>query len=462
MLGDFAFQELGRQERCLCDMSRSIWENPEGPYREYHASRLCADFLEENGFAVEIGCCGIPTAVRAVYGKGSPVIGFLGEYDALPGQSQNDVDHKEPVEGQAFGHGCGHNLLAVSMAGSAVAAKKEMEKQGIGGTLVFYGCPAEEVLTGKGFMAKEGAFSELDCALAWHPGRYTRASYSVCTGVHSVKYHFKGRTAHAACDPEKGRSALDAVELMNVGINYLREHVPMDVRMHYVTTNGGSAPNIVPDEATVWYYDRALNRETMKEVEKRMEKVARGAAMMTETELTIEELGGCYPTLPNHVLGDLVDDCMRSIPQDAWTEEEIEYAGRINATVPDIWKDSVRFSGAQDKNTHIYSGVMPIDTQDDYGSTDVGDVGHIVPTTFYKTACYNIAAPGHSWQVAACVGNSIGFKGMLYGARVTALAVLRLLTQPDIIHKAKVEFSASMEGRSYECMMPDYVKPPIE
>ena len=236
----------------------------------------------------------------------------------------------------------------------------------------------------------------------------------------------------------------------------------MDVRMHYVTTNGGSAPNIVPDEATVWYYDRALNRETMKEVEKRMEKVARGAAMMTETELTIEELVGCYPTLPNHVLGDLVDDCMRSIPQDAWTEEEIEYAGRINATVPDIWKDSVRFSGAQDKNTHIYSGVMPIDTQDDYGSTDVGDVGHIVPTTFYKTACYNIAAPGHSWQVAACVGNSIGFKGMLYGARVTALAVLRLLTQPDIIHKAKVEFSASMEGRSYECMMPDYVKPPIE
>ena len=158
MLGDFAFQELGRQEKRLCDMSRSIWENPEGPYREYHASRLCADFLEENGFAVEIGCCGIPTAVRAVYGKGSPVIGFLGEYDALPGQSQNDVDHKEPVEGQAFGHGCGHNLLAVSMAGSAVAAKKEMEKQGIGGTLVFYGCPAEEVLTGKGFMAKEGAF----------------------------------------------------------------------------------------------------------------------------------------------------------------------------------------------------------------------------------------------------------------------------------------------------------------
>lgn len=461
MLGETAFLELERQSGRLADMAHSVWENPEGPYREYHASKLCAEYLAENGFTVETGCFGLPTAVRAVWGQGKPVIGFLGEYDALPGQSQKNVNYREPVEGQPYGHGCGHNLLAVGMAGSAVAAKREMEAQGLQGTLVFYGCPAEEVLTGKGFMARAGAFSELDCALAWHPGRYTRASYSVCTGVHSVKYHFKGKTSHAACDPEKGRSALDAVELMNVGINYLREHVPMDVRMHYVITDGGSAPNIVPDHATVWYYDRALKRETMKAVEERMDKVARGAAMMTETELEVEDLGGCYPTLPNHVLADLVDECMRQIPQVPWTKEEICYARAINETVPEIWRDSVRFSGSEDPDTQLFSGVMSIDTDDDYGSTDVGDVGHIVPTTFYKTASYNIAAPGHSWQVAACVGGPIGAKGMLYGAKVTALAVLRLVTEPEIAERAKAEFAASMEGRRYECMMPESLEAPV-
>lgn len=462
MLGEIAFEELKKQASRLEEMSRIIWENPEGPYKEHCACRICAEFLRDNGFSVEVGCYGIPTAIRAVYGEGEPIIGFLGEYDALPGQSQKNTNYKEAIENQPYGHGCGHNLLAVSMAGSAVAAKKEMETQGIKGTLVFYGCPAEEVLTGKGFMAREGAFEELDCALAWHPGRYNRASYSICTGVHSVKFHFKGKTAHAACDPEKGRSALDAVELMNIGINYLREHVPMDVRMHYIVTNGGSAPNIVPDEATVWYYDRALKRETMKEVEARMEKVARGAAMMTETEVTIEELGGCYPTLPNHVLADLVDQCMRMIPQEPWTQDEIEYARKINETIPEVWKDCVKFSGSEDQEVQIYSGVMPIDTDDDYGSTDVGDVGHIVPTTFYKTSCYNIAAPGHSWQVTACVGNSIGVKGMLYGSKVSALSALRLLTEPDIICRAKEEFKNSMEGRKYECMMPKSLNVPIE
>ena len=462
MLGEIAFSALDALSAQLRQMSRKIWENPEGPYREYIASETCADFLESEGFRVERGCCGLPTALRAEWGSGHPVIGFLGEYDALPGQSQKDVSHKEPVEEGAYGHGCGHNLLAVGMAGSAAAIKREMEKNGIQGTLVFYGCPAEEVLTGKGFMARAGAFRELDCALAWHPGRYNRASYSVCTGVNSVKYHFKGKTAHAACDPEKGRSALDAVELMNVGMNYLREHVPMDVRIHYVITDGGSAPNIVPDHATVWYYDRALTRDTMESVEARMLKVAQGAAIMTETELEVERLGGCYPTLPNHVLADLVDACMREIPQEPWTEEEIAYAREINQTVPEMWKESVKFSMSEDPDTQLHTGVMPIDHDADYGSTDVGDVGHIVPTTFYKTACYSIGAPGHSWMVAACLGRSIGQKGMLYGSRVTALAALRLLTDPDIVKRAAEEWKASMGDRVYQCMMPDALQAPID
>lgn len=461
MLGEKAFSTIDEMAGSLSDMSRKVWENPEGPYKEFIASAVCADYLESQGFRVERGCYGIPTAFRAEWGNGHPVIGFLGEYDALPGQSQRDVPYYSPIENQPYGHGCGHNLLAVGMSGSAVAIKKEMEASGIQGTLVVYGCPAEEVLTGKGFMARAGAFQELDCALAWHPGRYTRASYSICTGVNSVKYHFKGKTAHAACDPEKGRSALDAVELMNVGVNYMREHVPMDVRIHYVITDGGKAPNIVPDHATVWYYDRALSRDTMEAVEERIMKIAQGAALMTETELTVEPLGGCYPTLPNHALADLIDECMRAIPQVPWTEDEIAYARKINDTVPEMWRESVRFSLSEDPDTQLYSGVMPIDHSDDYGSTDVGDVGHIVPTTFYKTACYSIGAPGHSWLVAACDGNSIGQKGMLYGSRITALAGLRLLTEPVILEKAQAEFKASMGSRVYKCMMPDSLAVPV-
>lgn len=446
----------------LREMSRKIWETPEKPYKEKAACELCAAFLREQGFDVETGFGGLPTAIRATFGSGKPVIGFLGEYDSLPGQSQQDVNYKAPVEEGAYGHGCGHNLIAVALMGAAAAAKREMEEKRLPGTLVFYGCPAEEVLTGKGYMARAGAFTELDAALAWHPGRYNRSSFSVCTGVNSVIYRFKGVTAHAACDPEKGRSALDGVELMNVGINYLREHVPMDVRMHYSVIEGGTAPNIVPDKAAVWYYDRALTREVMEAVEARMRKVAEGAAIMTETELEIEPLGGCYPTLPNHVLGKLIDACMRDIPQVPWSEEEIEYARSINATNPEYVRECKEKYGDFNKAPQLHSGVMEIDTADDYGSTDVGDVGHITPTCFYKTACYGIVAPGHSWQVAACVGRSIGQKGMLYGAKVTALATMRLLCEPELVKEARAEFEQSMRGKKYQCMMPAGLNAPVD
>ncbi len=461
MTGETALKTIDEIADLLKQASRQIWENPEGPYKEYKSANICADILSAEGFAVELGYTGLPTAIRAVYGTGHPVVGLLGEYDALPGQSQKDVPHKEAVEEGGFGHGCGHNLIAVAGVGAAIAVKRELEETGISGTIVYYGCPAEEVLTGKGYMAREGAFTELDAAFSFHPGRYNRASKSVLTGLNSTKYHFNGITAHAANDPEKGRSALDAVELMNVGMNFMREHVPMDVRIHYCITDGGIVPNIVPDKATVWYYDRALDREMMKAVEKRMHKVAEGAALMTETELRIEELGGCYPALPNHVLGELIDSCMREIPQEPWTAEEIDFARQINQTTPEIWQECVLFSGSEDPDTQLFTGVMPIDTAPEYGSSDIGDVGHIVPTTFYKTACYNITAPGHSWQVTACGGKSIGQKGMLYGAKITALAVMRLMNDPTLVEQAKQEFAKSTKGITYESMMPASLKPPI-
>ncbi len=456
MVGDTAFASIQKNEEQYTDLARRVWENPEPAFRESMASRSCAQLLKEHGFCIEWNIGGIPTAFRASYGSDGPVIGLLGEYDALPGQSQNAVPYQSPIKDQAYGHGCGHNLLCAALAAAAVAVRDELEAEHKRGTIVFYGCPAEEILVGKGKMAAGGAFRELDAALAWHPGRYNRVAENVSTGVNGTKFHFKGVTAHAACDPEKGRSALDAVELMNVGINYLREHVPTDVRLHYVITEGGTAPNIVPDHATVWYYDRALSRETMLATEERMRSVAQGAAMMTGTELEIEKMGGCYPTLSNTVLVRLVDECMRAAQAPVWTEEEIEYAKKINDTIPEIWKESVRYSGAKQEDTQIFSGVMPPDHDNDYGSTDVGDVGHIVPTVFYKTACYNIGAPGHSWQVASCVGGSIGFKGMLYGARVTALAALRLMESPETVALAKEEFRRAMGEESYEPMMPDH------
>ena len=453
--GTIALKHIQENAQTYKTLARNVWENPEAAFQEVKASEWCAELLAKSGFSVERAYAGIPTAIRAEYGSGKPVIGLLGEYDALPGQSQKDVNHKEPVEEGAYGHGCGHNLLCAAMAAAAIGIMEELKETGASGTVVFYGCPAEEILIGKGMMASRGAFRELDAALSWHPGRYNRVAANISTGVNGTKFHFKGVTSHAACDPEKGRSALDAVELMDIGVNYLREHVPTDVRIHYVITEGGTAPNIVPDHATVWYYDRALTRETMVQTEARILKVAQGAATMTETELTVEKMGGCYPTLSNETLVSLLDSCMREIPQEPWTEEEIAYARAINETIPDIWKECVAYSCSEDPDTQLFTGVMQPDRDNDYGSTDIGDVGHIVPTVFYKTSCYNIGAPGHSWQVAACDGGPIGMKGMLYGAKVTALAALRLMADSDLIVAAKADFDRHMKSRVYEPMLPE-------
>lgn len=437
MTGNIAISALDEISEEIFRISRQIWEHPEAGYEETFASGLCAGILERNGFKVERGYAKLPTAIRASWGTGHPVIGFLGEFDALPGLSQKDVNHEEPIEKDAYGHGCGHNLISAAMIGAVIAVKREMQARKKSGTLVFYACPAEELTGGKVFMAREGAFKELDCAFAWHPGCFNQASYSVSTGTRSTIYHFKGIPAHAAADAEKGRSALDAVELMNVGMNYLREHVPADVRIHYVVTDGGKAPNIVPEDAAVWYFDRALTMDTMKMVERRMRNIAEGAALMTETSFWEEQLGGCCPILPNHVLGKLIDSCMRDIAQEPWTSEEIEYVQGIDESVP-----------------QLHTGVKDIDTNDDFGSTDVGDVSQITPVTYYKTACYGMNAPAHSWQVTACVGRSIGQKGMLYGAKVGALAAMRLVDDPELVVSARKEFENCMCGREYESLLP--------
>jgi aminobenzoyl-glutamate utilization protein B len=449
-----AKEAIDKQSEVLVDLAQKIWENPEGPYREFKAVEWTAQALRDAGFAVQVGAAGVPTAIRAEWGSGHPVIGLLGEYDALPAMSQKVLTQKEPVTPGAYGQGCAHNLLGVAHVGAAIGMKAAMEQKGLGGTVVFYGCPAEEVLTGKVFMARNGAFRDLDAVFAFHPGRTNMVTLGTMTGLNTAKFHFKGCTAHAGGDPHNGRSALDAVELMNVGANYLREHVTSDVRIHYVITNGGMAPNIVPDKASVWYYVRALSREAVVDVYNRLLKVAKGASIMTETEFEVEFLGGCYNTLQNKVLAGLIHGVMGEVQEPAWTGEEIAFAAALDEANPAQYKAALNLSKAPE-GTHLFTGVMPIQNDNGYGSTDVGDVQHLCPGGMFNTACSNIGAPGHSWQITASAGHSIGMKGMLYAAKVMAEAGVRLLEQPALLEQARAEFDKAMAGRGYICPMPE-------
>ena len=463
MLGKIAYEAIEKERAALDKIRLDMWNNPEGPYREFKACEWIAKYLEEKGFKVEVGAGGVPTAIKATWGSGHPVIGLLGELDALPGMSQKVCTHKEPVVEGAYGQACGHNLLGVAHVGGAIGLKAELEASGKSGTIVYYGCPAEEVLTGKGFMARGGAFDDLDMCIAFHPGAINSVRVGTSNGLNSAEFRFKGVTAHAGGDPYNGRSALDAVELMNVGANYLREHVKSDVRIHYVITNGGMAPNIVPDRASVWYYVRAPRRDLIEEVYERLVKVAKGAAMMTETELEIDFKGGCYNTLNNKVLSEVMYESLVEAPKDEWTAEEIEFAKAINETAEKNWAQRRADLGI-DKTVQLHTGVKPITDKDREiiggGSTDVGDVQHICPGTSFNTACYAIGVPGHSWQITACTGSTIGEKGMTLAARAMALCALKVIDNPEILKKAKEEFDKSMNGSKYNCPIPAEIPVP--
>ncbi|HHX69496.1 MAG TPA: amidohydrolase [Gallicola sp.] len=457
MMSKIALDYIDNKSDELKDLAMNIWENPEVAFKEVKACKWISEYLEKEGFNVEVGKFGVPTSIRATWGEGKPVIGLLGEYDALPGMSQKVSTKKESIKDGEPGHACQHNLLAVAHLGAAIALKKEMEEKNLKGTVVFYGCPGEETLTGKGFMARGGAFTDLDVAFAWHPGTSNIVLRGVMTASNSFKFHFKGITAHAGADPQNGRSALDAVELTDVGANYLREHVTDDVRIHYTITNGGQAPNIVPDKASVWYYVRALSRETVEDTYDRLIKVAKGAAMMTETNVEIEYLGGSYETLNNKILGDLIFESMNTIPAQDWSKEDIEFAKVLEENKTN---KKGAFEAGDTKDVYLFSG-KPIDGKSNsFNSTDVGDVQHIVPGAMFMTATANIGAAGHSWHNTTCGATEIGFKGMLYAAKVMADSSLKLINDPAIVDKAKEEFEKSMNGKKYICPITEDVKFP--
>lgn len=394
------------------------------------AAELCA-MLEQAGFAVEQGLGSQPTAFRAVYGSGGPVIGFLCEYDALPKLNQ--------TEGTCYngdgrsGHGCGHNLLGVGAAAAAMALREEMEKGGLSGTLVVYGCPAEETLFGKTKMAEEGYFKELDVALAWHPEDHYCCGEVCHKAMDSIRFRFHGRSAHASVCPELGRSALDGAEMMSVGANYLREHVPDGVRIHYSYLSAGEKPNVVPDFAEVWYFVRSNRRRIVDQVTERLIQVARGAAMMSGTEVEWEFLARGKSTRINTTLAELAYGCMRRVPLPRWEEPELRLAAGLG--------ESLGLPGT------ICGELTPPEGRElaGSGSTDFSAVSQTVPSVEINTVCFTRGTPGHHWAVTAQSCSPIGRKGMLYAAGVLAEMGKALLEDPGLLSRAREEYLARAE-----------------
>jgi aminobenzoyl-glutamate utilization protein B len=450
----------------LTALSDEIWRLAEVGLHENQSSELLASYLEEEGFSVTRGVADMPSAFVAEFGTGKPVIAILGEYDALPGLSQNVATAKNPVQKGAPGHGCGHNLLGVAAAGAAVAAKHAMQAEGLSGTVRFYGCPAEETLVGKVFMVREGLFADVDCALTWHPGSLNSLWAGSSLALNSVKFTFHGRTAHAAGDPHSGRSALDAVELMNVAANYLREHIVPEARIHYCITNGGGEPNIVPGEAEVWYYVRAPKRKQVDEIYGRLVKCAEGAALMTETSFETEFLAACYNTLHNDALGDLLMEKMEQVGPPGFKSADYDFAWDISKTFPEglqAARDRLKDLGAPYTDKILCDFVVPPYDKGKVssGSTDVGDVSYVVPTAQFTTACNVLGTPGHSWQYTAAAGMGIGHAGMIAAAKILGEAALELMKEPALLEKARKQFGEKTSSDPYTCPLPPGAKPPL-
>ncbi|MBA2776800.1 MAG: amidohydrolase [Chloroflexia bacterium] len=454
-----------RQGRFI-GMADQIWSNPELALAEYKACSLQSDDLAADGFTITSNIGDLPTAFMAEWssGKAGPVIGFLGEYDALPGLSQHNQDVQDPIAVDGPGHGCGHNLLGTAALAAASVMKAWLEHSGTSATVRYYGCPAEETCEGKVFMARAGAFDDLDMAITWHPGSTNTVWAGSSLAVNNIKFRFRGRTAHAAANPETGRSALDAVELMNVGVNYLREHVIDAARLHYVITNGGGAPNVVPDDCEVWYFIRSPERHQVEELTERVRNIARGAALMTETTMEENFVSGAYNMLSNTVISEKMMAILDELGPIEFTDEERAYG----KTIADAFPREIRATMLAMENLPkelieqgLNGEVWPIRDADKVlpGSTDVSDVSWIVPTSQITTTTWALGIPGHSWAVTATGAMSIGHKGMLHAAKAMAMTGADFVLDPDLLQRAKDEFAESTKGRPYQCPIPAHVQP---
>lgn len=417
----------------------SIWTYAEVGYKEQKSSALLQKTLSEAGFTVQQGVAEIPTAFVASYGSGKPVIGILAEFDALPGLSQDTVPERKPIPGLDAGHGCGHNLFGTASVAAGIEIKKLISAGKLTGTVRVYGCPAEEGGSGKVYMVRAGLFNDVDAVIHWHPGSSNRVSFSSSLANISAKFRFYGLSAHAAASPEKGRSALDGVESMDYMVNMMREHIPSDTRIHYVITNGGKAPNVVPDFAEVYYYVRNPNRELTKSIFDRVVNCANGAATGTETKIKYEITGGVYDLLINNTLAEAMQKNLLMIGGVTYTPEETEFAKKIQA--------SFTYKAPEIESAGKIHGLTK--ESDLSGSTDVADVSWTVPTVGLSAATWVPGTPAHSWQAVACDGKDIGFKGMIVAAKTMALTAIDLYTDKTLIEKATTEFK-KLRGENFE------------
>jgi len=451
----------------LIDVADRIWHAPELGLHEEAAAELLVETLRDAGFSVETDVSGMPTAFVGTYGSADPTVGIVGEYDALPGLSQEVTPERNPVEEGAPGHGCGHNLFAAASLGAAIGVKEAIEAGDLQGTVKYFGCPAEEILVGKVFMARAGVFDDVDAALTWHPNDTTHVLRKSSLALDSIRFRFDGTAAHAAASPESGRSALDAAQLLNTGVEYMREHIPDPVRVHYVTTEGGAAPNVVPSEAEAWYYVRAPKRSSVERTTDWLTDIAEGAAEMTQTEVTRRFITGCHQFRPNDVISEVVESNAVETAASDYTDADVELAGELQETLApeDITSTVDELPGehaADAERTSLYADHVPGNELGGLsGSTDVGDLSWHVPTAWLYATTYPLGTPAHSWQAVAANG-SFGAKGAIYAAKVLGGAAYDLLDDPSTLESAWEEFDAGIGEGAYECPLPPEAEPPFD
>ena len=435
----------------LTKLSNTIWEHAEIAFQEDKSAAALADYAEQNGFTVERGVAEIPTAFVAEYGSGEPIIGILGEFDALPGLSQKTVPTKNPVEKGAPGHGCGHNLFGVASLGAAVAVKDLIADGKLTGTVRFYGTPAEEKFFGKLWMIRAGLFDDVDVIMDWHPADETKANVQSSLALVDFIVEFHGQAAHASADPWNGRSASDALELYTSGINFYREHIKPTVRIHYHIQDGGQVVNVVPDYTKCWTRVRDTRRDGMQKVWKRVEKIAEGAAIMADVDVEITLVSGIHEILVNRTGGAALQANLETLGPIIYSDGEQEFARRIQNAV---YKEEIG----------IQSVIEPLEETEEHpggGSTDVGDVSFVVPTIRLSATTAPKGTPWHSWAVVACGGMSIGHKGMAYAAKALSMTMVDLFESPELRASVKAEFKERLGDYEYKPMVPEG-PPPID
>lgn len=472
-----AIESVDSMAGFYCETADKIWDTPELSLKEFKATEIYCEALEKNGFEVSRKLCGIETAFSGSFGNGRPLIGILGEYDALSGLSQESgaTAKKPDTNGNENGHGCGHNLLGAASLAAAIAVKKYLETAKCPGTVIFFGCPGEEGGSGKAYMAREGVWKNLDAALCWHPSDVNQVRTGTNNSSIQVLYKFNGVAAHAAGEPENGRSALDAVELMNIGVQFLREHMTSDCRIHYALTDaGGISPNVVQAHAEVLYMTRANKVRDCVKLQKRVDDIARGAAIMTGTSFERVFIDGTSELLPNYTLEKLLYKNFCEIGTPEYTEEELKFAAELKKTFPEMssmpgigpnFDESIakelrektdNFSKSMiDFIYPLYSGTNFV-----AGSTDVGDVSWLTPTSQIETAVWPTGMPAHSWQAVSMGKTTIAYKGMLCAAKILAGTAIDLLSSEKTLSEARAEFTVrSKEG--YVCPIEDGAVPVV-